>query len=189
MAERYKMTVDGPVKEKRVINRKLEGEDRYSARREKFIMLYSDPSSGVYLNGTQAAIAAGYSEVSARNSACTILKDLRSGKGTRLVELIERFGFSKEAWAIKLIRAMHAVNEQGAPTKDAILALRMYANLAGESVADTVAVQNLTVNQQINIPQMVVVGASDERLKLLEAGSHESGEDKELHQETVIEAG
>lgn len=135
---------------------------------ELFLQAYCNPKSPSFGHIAESAKAAGL----VRKSGYYILNRLRESNNQRAVEIFKQFGFTKAHWVGRLVQAINSDDENGNPSPVAMKGLQMYGLMSGENVTERVAANSVT--QVFNAPTMVIVGASDERFRRLEAGAIEA---------------
>jgi hypothetical protein len=123
-----------------------------------FLLAFYGKSSPTRLDRRASAITAGYTNRMALWNANRLLKKF-ADKGFR--DCVEAIGVSNPALAVAFKETL-----EGAEGKDALAALRLALANRGEQTDSSSIQKNLTVNQ----PVMVIVGATDERMRALRSG-------------------
>mgnify|MGYP001585273328 CR=1 FL=1 len=142
---------------------------------EDFLKAYFDPYSKTCGEASKSAKTVG---VSSRAAQYMLAKFRKLGPPERMHHAFKELGLDEWVWAAKIKQLINATDKMGQPTAVTVEGTKMLGRALGCVIPDAVQVQQITQNISGG-PVMIVVGASDQRFKQLEAGAKE---------ETVIDA-
>ena len=101
-----------------------------------------------------------------------LTKFRKLGPPERMHHAFKELGLDEWVWAAKIKELINATDKEGQPTSVSVEGTKMLGRALGCVIPDAVQVQQITQNIQSG-QVMIVMGATDERFKKLEAGAIE----------------